>query len=280
MISELLVEFACPSPQWRGKPFWAWNGLLNQDELIRQIHVMRDMGFGGFFMHSRTGLQTPYLGDDWFALTNACADEAETLGLEAWLYDEDRWPSGTAGGFVTRDPAYRRRFIRLDAIPAAQFGWNQASAAVALFACDLNGSDCSNCRSIGADSALRADETVLVFTIEEMEPSSFYNGYTYADTMNPCATQRFIELTHEQYALHCGKRLGSSIKGIFTDEPHRGPVMMAFLYRTGILMARAMDAFPLLGVPPHGSVMPSNLNCQPCSSRWRDVKFHGLSGTT
>ena len=37
---------------------------------------MRDMGLGGFFMHSRTGLATEYLGDEWFALTNACADEA------------------------------------------------------------------------------------------------------------------------------------------------------------------------------------------------------------
>jgi arylsulfatase A-like enzyme len=57
------------------------------DALIRQIYVMQEMGFGGFFMHSRTGLATEYLGPEWFDLINACADEAEKLGMEAWLYD-------------------------------------------------------------------------------------------------------------------------------------------------------------------------------------------------
>ena len=27
----------------------------------------------------------------------------------AWLYDEDRWPSGAAGGYVTKTPRYRQR---------------------------------------------------------------------------------------------------------------------------------------------------------------------------
>ena len=31
------------------------NGKLERGELLRQIDIMRDMGFGGFFMHSRTG---------------------------------------------------------------------------------------------------------------------------------------------------------------------------------------------------------------------------------
>ena len=40
--------------------------------------------------------------------------------------------------------------------------------------------------------------------------------------MSLAATKRFIEITHEEYKKHCGDRLGRSIKGIFTDEPHRG----------------------------------------------------------
>lgn len=55
-------EFQKPSAAWRGKPFWSWNGRLELDELIRQIHVLKDMGMGGFFMHSRIGLATEYLG--------------------------------------------------------------------------------------------------------------------------------------------------------------------------------------------------------------------------
>ena len=91
-----LQEFRQPGPAWRAKPFWAWNGRLERRELLRQVHVLAAMGYGGVFMHSRTGLETEYLGDEWFELINACADEAQLLGLEAWLYDEDRWPSTPA----------------------------------------------------------------------------------------------------------------------------------------------------------------------------------------
>lgn len=28
-----------------------------------------------------------------------------------WLYDEDRWPSGYGGGYVTKDSRYRMRFL-------------------------------------------------------------------------------------------------------------------------------------------------------------------------
>ena len=87
---ELLQIFQDPENIYRGKPFWAWNGELDIVELKRQIDVMKDMGFGGFFMHSRTGLNTEYLGEHWFACVRACAEYAYSLGMEAWLYDEDQ----------------------------------------------------------------------------------------------------------------------------------------------------------------------------------------------
>lgn len=66
--------FQKPSREFRGKPFWSWNGKLEEKELKRQIDIMKEMGFGGFFMHSRTGLETEYLGEDWFHLINSCAE--------------------------------------------------------------------------------------------------------------------------------------------------------------------------------------------------------------
>lgn len=226
-LERLFTEFTNPGPEWRGKPFWSWNGRLREAELLRQIHVMQEMGLGGFFMHSRTGLATEYLGDEWFDLTNACADEARRLGMEAWLYDEDRWPSGTAGGLVTRNPEFRRKFVSLRRVPGPDFEWSDD--LVAAFACKLDGLAYTSCRRlVPEDPPPPAGETVLAFTIEEMEPSSFYNGYTDADHLNRRATEEFIRLTHERYRQRCGGRLGTSIRGIFTDEPHRGPVMTGF----------------------------------------------------
>ncbi|MFA6715859.1 MAG: hypothetical protein WCS27_10815, partial [Victivallaceae bacterium] len=79
-----------PDRKFRSAPFWSWNGKLDEAELRRQIRIFKDMGMGGFFMHSRIGLATPYLSSEWFELINACIDEAKKLGMDAWLYDEDR----------------------------------------------------------------------------------------------------------------------------------------------------------------------------------------------
>ncbi|MFD1677559.1 glycosyl hydrolase, partial [Alicyclobacillus fodiniaquatilis] len=227
-MGNMYQQFTNPNSEYRGKPFWSWNGKLDKEELIRQIYVMKEMGFGGFFMHSRTGLVTEYLGDEWFELINACADEAEKLGMEAWLYDEDRWPSGTAGGMVTQTPEYRLKFIRLRVVAARDFEWSEN--LIAAFSCRLDGLNYEQCEQLDSKVSFVAREgfSVLCFSVEEMKKESFYNGYTYLDTMNAEATARFLELTHEKYKAYCGDRLGKSIKGIFTDEPHRGALFDGF----------------------------------------------------
>ena len=226
-MNELFTEFRNPGAAYRGKPFWSWNGDLDEAEMLRQIDVMQQMGMGGFFMHSRTGLVTEYLGEEWFRLTNICADEAQKRGLEAWLYDEDRWPSGTAGGMVTQDPQHRLKYMSLHAFPGAGFIWRDD---VIAFACHLDGYAFTGSVRLYPDTpaAEYRDKTVLVFTVEEMVPSSFYNGETYVDTLSLAATERYIKLTHDQYQARSGPRLGKSIRGIFTDEPHRGAAFTGF----------------------------------------------------
>ena len=73
-LSALYEQFQNPGMQWRGKPFWSWNGELEKEELIRQSHVLGQMGFGGYFMHSRSGLITEYLGDEWFEAEKVLPD--------------------------------------------------------------------------------------------------------------------------------------------------------------------------------------------------------------
>ena len=37
--------------------------------------------------------------------------KAKEEDMLAYLYDEDRWPSGAAGGYVTEDIRFRSRFL-------------------------------------------------------------------------------------------------------------------------------------------------------------------------
>lgn len=226
-MNTITNTFKNPDSSLRGKPFWSWNGKLEKKELLRQIQIMKDMGFGGFFMHSRSGLETQYLGSQWFDLINACADEGEKLDMEAWLYDEDRWPSGSAGGMATTEDKYRMKYLRCSVYKAGEYQWQ--SDAVAVFACTLDGLSYSGCKRLTCADDLNktAGLSILAFTIEQMECDSFYNGQTYLDTMNAEAVEHFIDSTHEKYKRYCGDKFGKSIKGMFTDEPHRGMLMSA-----------------------------------------------------
>jgi hypothetical protein len=214
--------FLDPPAAYRGKPLWAWNSRLAASELKRQVGVFAGMGMGGFFMHSRVGLATEYLGAEWFRLIRSCAKEGARLGLESWLYDEDRWPSGSAGGLVTADLQYRMRYLRCvvnaELPPGSEF--------VAAFAGRLDGLRLDSYRVLEtASSPLRRGESRLLFGVETVQPHGFFNGGTYLDTLNPEAVRRFFDLTHERYRRHCGEMFGSAVPGIFTDEPHRGFVM-------------------------------------------------------
>lgn len=57
--------FQNPTPEYRGAPFWAWNCKLDKDVLMEQIEYLKEMGMGGFHIHSRTGMATEYLGDEF-----------------------------------------------------------------------------------------------------------------------------------------------------------------------------------------------------------------------
>ena len=116
---SLQNEFISPSTKYRSLPFWAWNDNLELEEMKQQISSMKEEGIGGFFMHSRDGLETEYIGNEWKSYIKAAVEEAKQNGMYAWLYDEDRWPSGTAGGRVTKDggDAFRCKGLTLEVIP-------------------------------------------------------------------------------------------------------------------------------------------------------------------
>jgi hypothetical protein len=228
-LSAWIEHWKNPTAAFQGKPFWCWNGKLTEEELLRQLPIFKEMGMGGVFMHSRTGLATEYLGDEWFHLVNTCADEAEKLGMEAWLYDEDRWPSGSAGGLATREDRFRMRYLRLKIWPKntdwTSLEWPDAGAFIAAFSADVDGLDLEDYSPLAHGKTPVDGLSLLIFTWELMDPHSFYNGGSYLDTMNPEATEHFLAITHDRYAEKCGQRIGSSIRGIFTDEPHHGFVM-------------------------------------------------------
>ncbi|MDP6379766.1 MAG: glycosyl hydrolase, partial [Phycisphaerae bacterium] len=198
--------------------------LLDADELRRQLRVMKRMGLGGAFMHSRVGLATPYLADEWFEMVDACTDECRKIGLEAWLYDEDRWPSGAAGGLVTKDPRYRERQLFATVVQPGK-SYKIRGDVLCSYSALLEGGELREAEAVKVAAKgtwKKGKRQLVVLAVTESEGSSWYNGYTYLDTMNHEAVQKFIEVTHEAYARRSGKEFGKTIPGMFTDEPNYG----------------------------------------------------------
>ncbi|MBN2047630.1 MAG: hypothetical protein JW750_07310 [Anaerolineaceae bacterium] len=224
--------FRNPTSEYRGTPFWSWNNVLDQQTIIKQIDQMKAMGMGGFHMHCRTGLATEYLSDEYMKLIKAANEKAKQENMLAWLYDEDRWPSGAAGGIVTKDIRFRARYLVFSPFDEEQFLADKAAfdAAVeageepdgyfiARYAVRLEGGYMTSYRRLSAGEAAGAGEKAWNAYLEISRKDPWFNGQTYVDTLNKTAVEKFIEVTHERYFEVLGEDFGGSVPAIFTDEP-------------------------------------------------------------
>ncbi|MFG0248031.1 MAG: glycosyl hydrolase [Phycisphaeraceae bacterium JB051] len=197
MHGNLRQAFSDPAPTWRAIPFWSLNDRLDLDEIRRQLQAFKRGGFGGAYLHSRIGLLTPYLGDDWWEAMDAGVDECQKLGIEAWFYDEDKWPSGFAGGIVPlQSDDYHARYI----------------------------ARISHDRQLPEDATLLAkDEHWQYACCKVQMGNAWFNGTCWVDLLNPDMVKAFIDCTYQPYAQRYAKNDRNILRGIFTDEPQFNP---------------------------------------------------------
>lgn len=177
-------------------PFWSWNDELKPEELKRQVRWMHEKGIGGFFMHARGGLKTSYMSDKWMECIEACCDEANALGMDAWGYDENGWPSGFADGKLLEKEENRDRYIEWET------GEYDPKADISYL--------------VTSDEIIRVTQSR-----GEQEYLNLYIGRSVStvDVLNPDVVRQFIELTHEKYKEYFGDKFSEKMKGFFTDEP-------------------------------------------------------------
>ena len=213
-------DFGAPGAEYRGVPFWAWNTNITQHHVESQTCMMRDMGFGGAVIHARSGLADPYMGDVFMKNVGASIEAAKAAGQFIWLYDEDRWPSGCAGGEVSKDHKYRQKTVRFsktcpEGLSTPEAGRERGeNYLLACYHVTVDGEGyLESCRMTGAEDA---NLFAVVYTAPD-HPR--YNGQAYIDTLNPEAVERFIELTYKPYTEAFGGEFGKTVQAIFTDEP-------------------------------------------------------------
>ena len=201
MLDHLVQDVKKNSLSYGGIPFWSWNGKLEEDELRRQIRNMHDLHMNGFFMHARSGLLTEYMSEEWYHAVDVCIDEAKKLGMEAWAYDENGWPSGFAGGKLLEDSANFARFLK-DTV-SETFPTDQSFLAVYVI---------TDNKAKRVTEAIDGAEQYHVITVGE--------DNSYVDLLDKTVIAKFIEETHEQYKKRIAPEdFGKTMPGFFTDEP-------------------------------------------------------------
>lgn len=183
---------------YRAIPFWSWNNELDENELVKQIDQMYEAGMGGFIMHARLGLTTEYLGEKWFSCVEACLKRAKELGMNAWIYDENGWPSGFVGGKLLKNEAFLARFLEYEV--KSEFD----ESAFAVFVESEKGYE----RIEKANKAVDTYHTIYLRT----SPAN-------TDILNPVVVDAFIQETHEKYYDRFKDSFGKELAGFFTDEP-------------------------------------------------------------
>lgn len=91
--------------------FWFLNDECRDEHIDAQIREFAQAGVANVVLHPRAGLLLPYGGDDWFAFIKRTVLKCVEHGLGVWLYDEDPYPSGNAGGWITIEHPERQAHV-------------------------------------------------------------------------------------------------------------------------------------------------------------------------
>lgn len=211
--------FANPPREYSTGPLWVWNDLLTDEQIRSTMRDLAKQQVKQVWVHPRPGLMTPYLTPEWFHLWDVALDEAKRLDINVWIYDENSYPSGFAGGWVPElMPEARGRGLKLVESKSAP-QWSESLIAVMR----VSGDTTEN-----VTAKIKAGESLpegrfFVATLLRAEDRAWTADHPYVDLMYPGVAEKFLDVTLEAYRKHVGKEFGQRIPGSFTDEPELRP---------------------------------------------------------
>jgi hypothetical protein len=211
--------FAAPPREYSSAPLWVWNDMLTEEQVRSTLRDLAGQKVRQAFVHPRPGLMTPYLSDDWFRLWRAALDEAEKLDVNVWIYDENSYPSGFAGGWVPElMPESRGRGL---AFREEKKIAKPGPEVVAVYRVTADGFE--NVTEKARSSASMPEDRYVVAFVVRAANSPWHGDRCYVDLMYPGVTEEFLEVTLDAYKSNIGDQFGKRVLGSFTDEPNVNP---------------------------------------------------------
>lgn len=240
-ISALRKRFLDPPLDYRHltimHTFWHRKDLADplpedfESRIATRLKRIMDWGFGGVVANVGS---TDYLENEqeWQAFVTGFR-AAKNLGMRVWIYDEDGYPSGAAGGVVLRDhPEHEAQsMLRMrESFDAGEVrmrpptGWWYGVRARAVFD-DGQAEDVTE--RIDSDGFLRFDAprpcTVTRFDVRRAFEGTHctcnvFRARRYINVLDRAAVRCFFDVTEGRYFDRMGDD-ASYVEAIFTDEP-------------------------------------------------------------
>lgn len=224
---SLFIYFKEPPHEYSLLPFWSWNNTLEPEKLNWQMDQMLDKGVYGAFMHAREGLdssETPYFSKGWWDAVESTVKHAHEKGFYTCLYDEDKWPSGSAGGrtlagnpaeyikkalFYDKEVINGPQTIRLDfpEHPMAIYSGRISTRGQYDFSSQQNLTGLS-----GKEWKVPSGRWAIIRFTMKQDPGK------QIDYLDSNAVARFLHVTHDEYFKRLAPYFGNTIPGVFFDE--------------------------------------------------------------
>ncbi len=214
MPSDWMQAWSDPDSKLR--PMQIVHGLTPKQASREGIAFFENLGLGGIVCNVNFDhyMQSE---EHWKTLAQAVKNCSQ-LGLRVWIYDEDGYPSGSAGGLVLKK--------------------NPDHEAL----------------SLTYDSA-RSDPFVMRPAYEHTHASNNYGAARrYPNLIDDKAIKSFVDITHQAYRQRLSEYFGNTIEAFFTDEPSLIAVNIGALPESVRKNVRVVDPLdetlaPLASVP-------------------------------
>jgi hypothetical protein len=233
--AEVETNWKVPPAEYGPEPYYGFNGPMDETVMRRDLDRIKALGFRAVTIQAGRDMPYPYLSEDYFKAFRIFVQEAKERGLKVWIVDDAGYPSGFAGGKFTQ----LNSDLRMQALVVAReitadsdhaVTESVSPATVGALAVNSDGATQPVPVANGAIHWTPPPGQWKVMIIEHQFRTSPTRSDTnpkpvkdteqsLEDYLDPAATRKYLEFTHEQYKLYVGDEFGKTIMGFRGDEP-------------------------------------------------------------
>ncbi|MBW7891724.1 MAG: hypothetical protein H3C48_12025, partial [Chitinophagaceae bacterium] len=220
----LKKNFSNPGREYGSAPLWVWHTKITKEIIDSMMLEFKQNAFGGVFVHPRPGVITEYLSPEWLDLFKYTVQKGKELELNVWIYDENSYPSGFAGGLVPYEMEESHNQGQMLHLGKAETLPEKMDSV--LIVLKQEGEQYRNItEKWEAERGQRGN--YLLFKKQYYQKGAATVGppeFPYVDLTVKGVAEKFLDITMTKgYETVAGEDFGKWVPGIFSDEAHIGP---------------------------------------------------------